>query len=76
MWRQLLAALPPDEAAKVMVDALHVAARTDNLSGVQRYLRRALRSGELTMTALCEHYDCGNHGALRPCPNSRSLNTN
>jgi len=76
LWRQLLAALPPDEAAKVMVDALHVAARTDNLSGVQRYLRRALRSGELTMTALCEHYDCGNHGALRPCPNSRSLNTN
>jgi len=56
LWRQLLAALPPDEAAKVMVDALHVAARTDDLSGVERYLRRALRSGELTLTALREHY--------------------
>ena len=56
LWRQLLVALPPDEAAKVMVDALHVAARTDDLSGVERYLRRALRSGELTLTALREHY--------------------
>ena len=56
LWRQLLAALPPDEAAKVMVDALHVAARTDDLSGVERYLRRALRSGELTLTVLREHY--------------------
>ena len=56
LWRQLLAALQPDEAAKVMVDALHVAARTDDLSGVERYLRRALRSGELTLTVLREHY--------------------
>lgn len=56
LWRQLLVALPPDEAAKVMVDALHVAARTDDLSGVERYLRRQLRSGELSLTALREHY--------------------
>jgi hypothetical protein len=34
--RQLLAALPPDEAAKVMVDALLVAARMDDLAGVER----------------------------------------
>jgi len=47
LWRQLLAALPPDEAAKVMVDALHVAARTDDLADVERYLRRQLRRGEL-----------------------------
>jgi hypothetical protein len=56
LWRQLLAALPPDEAAKVMVDALHVAARSDDLTGVERYLRRQLRSGELTLTVLREHY--------------------
>jgi len=56
LWRQLLAALPPDEAAKVMVDALHVAAKTDELAAVERYLRRQLRSGELTLTALREHY--------------------
>jgi len=56
LWRQLLAALPPDEAAKVMVDALHVAARTDDLAAVERYLRRALRSGELSLSALREHY--------------------
>jgi len=56
LWRQLLAALPPDEAAKVMVDALHVAARTGDLAGVERYLRRALRCGALSLTALRDHY--------------------
>ncbi len=63
-----------------MVDALHVAARTDDLSAVERYLRRGLRSGELSLTALRAHYGLrpprGHRGALRPCPNSRSLNTN
>ncbi len=56
LWRALLAALPPDEAAKVMVDALHVAARTDDLSAVERYLRRQLRSGELNLSSLRDHY--------------------
>jgi len=56
LWRQLLAALPPDEAAKVMVDALHVAARSNDLAGVEHYLRRALRSGELSVTGLRERY--------------------
>jgi len=56
LWRQLLAALPPDEAAKVMVDALHVAARTDDLPGVERYLRRQLRRGELSLSSLRDHY--------------------
>jgi hypothetical protein len=56
IWRQLLAALPPEEAARVMVDALHVAARPDDLAGVERYLRRALRSGQLSLTALRDHY--------------------
>ena len=56
LWRQLLAALPPDEAAKVIVDALHVAAKENDLSGVERYLRRQLRSGELTIGALRDHY--------------------
>ena len=56
LWRQLLAALPPDEAAKVMVDALHVAARTGDLGGVERYLRRQLRRGELSLSSLRDHY--------------------
>jgi len=56
LWRALLAALPPDEAAKVMVDALHVAARTDDLPAVERYLRRQLRRGELTLSSLRDHY--------------------
>ncbi|MBU6251509.1 MAG: IS21 family transposase [Cyanobacteria bacterium REEB417] len=56
LWRALLAALPPDEAAKVMVDALHVAARTDDLAAVERYLRRQLRRGELTLSSLRDHY--------------------
>jgi hypothetical protein len=56
LWRQLLAALPPDEAAKVMVDALQVAARMDDLAGVERYLRRQLRRGELNLSSLRDHY--------------------
>jgi hypothetical protein len=56
LWRKLLAALPPDEAAKVMVDALHVAARTGDLAGVERYLRRQLRCGELSLSSLRDHY--------------------
>ena len=56
LWRKLLAALPPDEAAKVMVDALHVAARTGDLAGVERYLRRQLRRGELSLSSLRDHY--------------------
>ncbi len=56
IWRQLLAALPPEEAARVMVDALHVAARAVDLAGVERYLRRALRSGQVSLTALRDHY--------------------
>jgi len=56
LWRALLAALPPDEAAKVMVDALHVAARNDDLAGVERYLRHQLRNRDLSLSALREHY--------------------
>jgi hypothetical protein len=56
LWRALLAALPPDEAAKVMVDALHVAAKTDDLAAVERYLRRQLRKGEISLSSLRDHY--------------------
>jgi len=56
LWRQLLVALPPDEAAKVMVDALHVAAKAGDLAGVERYLQRGLRSGELNLDGLRNHY--------------------
>jgi hypothetical protein len=56
LWRQLLAALPPEEAAKVMVDALHVAAKENDLAGVERYLRRALRSSALSLSSLRDHY--------------------
>jgi hypothetical protein len=56
LWRKLLATLPPDEAAKVMVDALHAAARSDDLAGVERYLRRQLRNGDLSLTGLRDHY--------------------
>ena len=56
LWRQLLVALPPQEAAKVMVDALHVAAKREDLDGVEAYLRRALRRDTLSLTALRDHY--------------------
>ena len=56
LWRALLAALPPDEAAKVMVDALLVAARMGDLAGVERYLRRQLRHGDISLSVLRDHY--------------------
>jgi len=56
LWRKLLASLAPDEAAKVMVDALHVAARSDDLAGVERYLRRQLRNGEISISSLRDDY--------------------
>jgi len=56
LWRQLLTALPPDDAAKVMVEALHVAVQNDDLAGVESYLNRALRRGDLSLTALRDHY--------------------
>ena len=60
LWRKLLASLPADEAAKVMVEALQVAARTGDLAGVERYLRRQLRNGDLSLSSLRDHY------SLRP----------
>jgi DNA replication protein DnaC len=60
---------------KVMVDALHVAARTDDLAAVERYLRRQLRRGELNLTALRDHYGLRPPRAWRPCPSSTSPNT-
>ena len=56
-WRQLLAALTPNEAANGMVDALHVVARDNDLAGVERYLRRKIRRGELNLSALRDHHD-------------------
>jgi hypothetical protein len=43
-----------------MVDALHVAAKADDLAGVERYLRRQLRGGELSLMALRDHYGLSN----------------
>ena len=40
-----------------MVETLHVAARTEDLLDVERYLRRLLRDGELSLTTLRDHDD-------------------
>jgi hypothetical protein len=42
--------------AKVRVDALYVAVRTVDLAGVEWYLRRQLRRGELNLSTLPDHY--------------------
>jgi hypothetical protein len=39
-----------------MVSALHVAARTGDLAGVERYLRCQLRRGEISHSSLRDHY--------------------
>ena len=62
LWRLLMAALPPDEAAKVSVDALHVAARTDDLDAWERYRRRQFRRVELNLTPCAITIACGTPG--------------
>lgn len=52
LWRELLFSLAPDEASKVMVDALHVAAAEDVLAGVEGHLRRSA----LSLNTLRGHY--------------------
>ena len=74
LWRRLLAGLPPDEAAKVIVDALHIAAKQGELNGVEMYLRRALRLGDITSPFCVVTTACAPHGGLRPCPNSITPN--
>ena len=56
LWRRLLQALPTNEAAKIMVDALYVAAHRDDLNGVQGYLERHLHKGDLSLEALRRRY--------------------
>ena len=56
IWRQLLLRLAPAEAAKVMVDALHVAARRDELEGVRRYLERHCAKGDISLDGLRRRY--------------------
>lgn len=56
LWRMLLQALTAEEAAKTMVDALYVAAHRDDLSGVQSYLDRHLRKGDLSLENLRRRY--------------------
>jgi len=49
-----------------MVNALHVAARTGDLAGVERYLRCQLRRGEISLSSLLPCVittACGPHGA-------------
>jgi transcriptional regulator with XRE-family HTH domain len=56
IWRDLLLRLPPDQAAKVMVDALHVAARREDLAGVLRYLERHIAKGSISLDGLRRRY--------------------
>lgn len=73
LWRQLLAAIPPDEAARVMVGAIDVATRSDDLSGVQRYLSLQLCCGDRSLTTLREHYILRPSRGMMALPTSRSL---
>ena len=63
LWRRLLPGLPPDEAAKVIVDDLHIAAKQGELNGVEMYLRRALRLGDITSPFCVVTTACAPHGA-------------
>ncbi|MEB3352845.1 MAG: hypothetical protein VKM34_01220 [Cyanobacteriota bacterium] len=59
-----------------MVDPLHVAAKSHDLSGVERDLIRQLRSGAISLIALRDHQGQRAPRVLSAQPNSCSRNTN
>lgn len=55
-WRQFLEQYGPDLAARLMVEALHIAAEQDNLSQVEGYLAAELEHRRLDLVSLQRHF--------------------
>jgi hypothetical protein len=56
VWRQLGERFEPDSAAKLMVEALYIAATQDKESAVETFLTAQIQQGTLTLAALQRHF--------------------
>jgi hypothetical protein len=56
LWRQLGDQFDPDSTAKLMVEALYIAATQDKEAAVADYLHAQLSLGTLTLAALQKHF--------------------
>lgn len=56
LWQQLKTQFSLDEAARLIVEALYIAATKDQEHAVAEYLQQELAAGTLTRTRLTEHF--------------------
>lgn len=56
LWQKLGEHFEPDSAAKLMVEALYIAATQDKESAVETYVLNQLHAGTLTLIALQRHF--------------------
>jgi len=56
LWEQMLKTFERDSAARVMVEALYIAAIQDKEASVARYLQEALAQENLTLVGLQRHF--------------------
>jgi hypothetical protein len=56
LWQQMLATFERDSAARVMVEALYIAATQDKEAAVAQYLQAQLATQTLTLSSLQRHF--------------------
>jgi hypothetical protein len=56
LWNQLNQGYDPDSAARLMVEALYIAATQDKEVAVADYLQQELKAGTLNLTRLQQHF--------------------
>ncbi len=56
LWQKLGERFEPDSAAKLMVEALYIAATQDKEAAVETYVLNQLHAGTLTLVALQRHF--------------------
>lgn len=56
LWQQMLATFECDSAARVMVEALYIAATQDKEAAVAGYLQTQLEAGKLSLADLQQHF--------------------
>jgi hypothetical protein len=74
LWSEMLSSLAPDETAKVMLKALHVAAREDVVAGGRATCSEVYAAVNLASTPYGVTTACGLLGTWRPFPDPRSVN--
>lgn len=56
LWQQMVEQFDPDSAARVIVEALYIAATQDKETAVADYVELHLRQGNLTLSSLQQHF--------------------